>query len=286
MSNVVNKNMIVPEVYAALVQEKIEGKMHVGSMCNVLGDLMGKPGETLTFPAMKYIGDAVDHVVGEAMTADQLETTTTTATIKMVAAKGINIYDYDNQVEMDNNIEKAASNQATAIARKIDTDAITEALKSPLKLAIATKNVVTQAEMLKALGVYGDDRNVEDFSNAGIVMHSAFAESLYAMDLFVSAATTTAQAENGIVRQDCIGTFLGIKVYLSDRCYDVTTQEPFILIIKNDSLAIIPKETPFAEVARDASRRLNTIYCSDTYALALVDDSGVVIVKKTVPTQE
>ena len=286
MSNVVNKNMIVPEVYAALVKEKIEGKMHVGSMCKVLGDLMGKPGETLTFPAMKYIGDAVDHVVGEAMTADQLETTTTTATIKMIAAKGINIYDYDSQVEMDNSIEKASDNQATAIARKIDADAITEALKSPLKLTIATKDSITEEEMLSALGVYGDDRNVEDFSNAGIVIHSAFAKSFYNMDLFVSATTTTAQAENGIVRQDVIGTFLGIKVYLSDRCYDVTTQEPFILIIKNDSLGLIPKETPFTEVARDASRRLNTIYCSDTYALALVDDSGVVIVKKTVPTQE
>ena len=52
-----------------------------------------------------------------------------------------------------------------------------------------------------------------------------------------------------------------------------------MLIIKTDALGIIPKETPFSEVARDASKRLNTIYCSDAYAIGVIDESGIVVVR-------
>lgn len=278
----VNKNMIIPEVYSQMVREKIAGKCHVANMAEVLGDLKGKPGETLTVPSLVYDGDASDWTPGTAMSAKNLSTSTNTFTIKAIAAPAYNIYDFDNEVEMGNSVQNAALNQATAIARKMDADAITAAVASPLKTALATKDAVTQDELLTALGLYGDDRNVEDFSNAGIVAHSAFAKSFYAMDLFVKSTSTTAEMGNGIVRGDCIGSFLGIKVYLSDRCYDNEKTEPFMLIIKNKSLGIIPKETPFSEVARDASKRLSTIYCSDAYAVGVIDESGIVVVRKTV----
>ncbi|UVY23792.1 MAG: coat protein [Bacteriophage sp.] len=276
----VNKNMIIPEVYSALVQEKIAGKCHVANMAKVLGDLQGKPGETLTIPAVVYDGDATDYTPGEAMSATNLKTKTKTFTIKAIAAPAYNIYDFDSETEMFNSIENASKNQSTAIARKMDADAIAEALKAPLKSKIATANAITQDELLDALGLFGDDRNVEDFAGAGIVAHSAFAKSFYGMDLFVKSTSTTAQDGNGIVRGDCIGSFLGINVYLSDRCVDKS--EPVMLLIKTDALGIIPKETPFSEVARDASKRLSTIYCSDAYAVGVIDESGIVVVRKTI----
>lgn len=48
---------------------------------------------------------------------------------------------------------------------------------------------------------------------------------------------------NGIVRGDCIGSFLGIKVYLSDRCYDNEKTEPFMLIIKNKYSVVLTDKT-------------------------------------------
>ena len=276
-TSAVNKNMIIPEVYSALVQEKIAGKCHVANMAKVLGDLQGKPGETLTVPSIVYDGDATDWVPGTAMSATNLKTKTKSFTIKAIAAPAYDIYDFDNEVEMGNSIENASKNQSTAIARKMDADCITEALKAPFKATVATSGVITQDELLDALGLFGDDRNVEDFAGAGIVAHSAFAKSFYGMDLFVKSTSTTAQAGNGIVRNDCIGSFLGINVYLSDRC--VEASKPVMLIIKTDALGIIPKETPFSEVARDASKRLNTIYCSDAYAIGVIDESGIVVVR-------
>ena len=184
-TSAVNKNMIIPDVYSQLVQEKVAGKCHVANMAKVLGDLQGKPGETLTVPSIVYDSDATDWTPGTAMSATNLKTKTKTFTIKAIAAPAYDIYDFDSETEMFNSIENASKNQSTAIARKMDADCITEALKAPFKATVATSGVITQDELLDALGLFGDDRNVEDFAGAGIVAHSAFAKSFYGMELFV-----------------------------------------------------------------------------------------------------
>lgn len=273
----INTNVIVPEVYAELVREKIAGKTKVAQFAKVMGDLMGKEGETLTMPKWSYIGDATDWDANTAMESTQMEQTTTSATIKAISAPAVKIADYDNEVELGNAVNEAAGQQAVSIARKQDTDAINECLTSPLKLQLGTKNTVTVTEMLGILGLYGDDRDSSDFD--AIVIHSSFAQSLYGMDMFVSKEKTMTRDGNGIVVNGVIGYFLDIPVVLSDRLYDSTNTEGFILAMKKGALGLIPKELPFAEPSRDASTRKTTIYCSQFYAMALIDDEAVVYAK-------
>ena len=85
---------------------------------------------------------------------------------------------------------------------------------------------------------------------------------------------------NGIAVNGEIGEFLGIPVVLSDRLYDNTNTEGFILVMKKNAISIIPKESPFAEASRDAGLRQTTIYLSQFYAMALTDDTAVVVAKK------
>ena len=113
-------------------------------------------------------------------------------------------------------------------------------------------------------------------------IHSAFAPSFYSMDMFVSSEKTMTKDGNGISVNGIIGYFLDIPVVLSDRLYDTTSQEGFILMMKKNALSLLPKESPFTEVARDAAKRLSTIYTSDFYALALVDDTAVVYAKNVI----
>ena len=276
----INTKLIVPEVYAELVREKITGKCKVAQFAVTKGNLMGQAGETVIFPAYKYVGDASDWTIGTAMTAGELEQTTTSATIKAIAAPGVNVYDYDDEVAMGQQINEAASQQAVSIARKMDTDAIDACLTSPLKKKLAAKNTVTQDELITMLGLYGDDRDSADFD--AIVIHSAFAPSFYAMDMFVSREKTMTRDGNGISVNGIIGYFLDIPVVLSDRLYDTTSQEGFILMMKKNALSLLPKESPFTEVARDASKRLSTIFTSDFYAMALTDDTAVVYAKNVI----
>ena len=284
----INTGLIVPEVYAGLVREKIAGRVQVGQFLKKIDDLTGDVGETVTMPAWSYVGDASDWTVGTAMTTKKLAQTKKTATIKAIAAPGVEVYDYDNKVALGNALDEAAKQQAISIARKIDIDAINAAYGTPLKQALATKDAITQTEILSALSVYGDERDSEDFTRGAIVMHSAFADDLYGMDLFTSRERTTVAAgsENGITKNGVIGQFLGIDVVLSDRLYDSATSDPYLMFIKNDSIGWIPKEAPFVETERDASKRLTNIYCSEFYAMALVRDDGIVLCKKTLPTQD
>ena len=277
MANTINTNVIVPDVYAQLVRDKIAGKVKVAQFLVNLGDLHGKVGETLTMPKWSYIGDAKDWNINTPMDVTQMKQTSTKATIKAIQAPAVKVADYDNEVELGNAIEEASNQQAIGVARKYDTDAIACALTSPLKYQLATKNTVTQAEMISILGLYGDDRDSADFD--AIVIHSSFAPSFYAMDMFTSRERTMTKDGNGIAVNGVIGEFLGIPVVLSDRLYDATNQEGFILVMKKNAISIIPKENPFAEASRDASLRQTTIYLSQFYAMALTDDTAIVFAK-------
>ena len=277
MANTINKNVIVPEVYAQLVREKIAGKCKVAQFMVTLGDLHGKVGETLQMPKWSFIGEAKDWDINTPMDKTQMKQTSTSATIKAIQAPAVEVSDYDNEVELGNAIEEASNQQALGVARKYDTDAIACALESPLKYKLATKNEITQTELIAMLGLYGDDRDSADFD--AIVVHSSFAPSFYTMDMFVKRDLTMTADGNGIAVNGCIGTFLNIPVVLSDRCYDATNQEGFILMMKKGAISIIPKEEPFAETARDASIRKTTIYLSQFYAMALTDDEAIVYAK-------
>lgn len=277
MANTINKQVIVPEVYAQLVRDKIAGKVKVAQFLVNLGDLHGKVGETLTMPKWAYIGDAKDWDINTPMDVTQMKQTSTQATIKAIQAPAVKVADYDNEVELGSALEEASNQQAIGVARKYDTDAIACALGSPLKYQLATKNAVTQDEMIAILGLYGDDRDSADFD--AIVIHSSFAPSFYKMDMFTSRERTMTKDGNGIAVNGVIGYFLDIPVVLSDRLYDATNQEGFILVMKKNAISIIPKENPFAEASRDASLRQTTIYLSQFYAMALTDDEAIVFAK-------
>ena len=277
MANTINKNVIVPEVYAQLVRDKIAGKCKVAQFLVNLGDLHGKIGETIQFPKYSYNGDAKDWDINTPMDVTQMKQTSTSATIKAIQAPAVKVADYDSEVELGNAIEEASNQQAIGVARKYDTDAIACALTSPLKYQLATKNVVTQDEMISILGLYGDDRDSADFD--AIVVSSLFAPSFYKMDMFTSRERTMTKDGNGIAINGEIGEFLGIPVVLSDRLYDATNQEGFILVMKKNAISIIPKENPFAETSRDAGLRQTTIYLSQFYAMALTDDTAIVFAK-------
>ena len=281
MSKLVNKNVIVPEVYANLVREKIAGKVKVAQMAENLGALVDKEvGETVTFPVWCFNNSAEDIAPGTPMEAIEMEQKTSQAEIRLIATKGVKVYDYDNVTALGRAIDEGAEQQAIALARKLDDDLIAEARKTAFRQKLATKNTITEDELLDCLQLYGDDRDVDQFH--GIVCYSAFAKSFYKMDGFVKSDITHTTDGNGIVRNGVIGAYLGIPVALSDRLYDATNQEGFLLFIKKGSLGYMPKEVPFVETERKPAERSTTVYTSQIYATKLTDEAGVVIAKTVV----
>lgn len=276
--NGVSKTRIIPEVYAALVREKIPGVVKIAQFADNLGALVNKEvGETITFPVWKTIGEAQDITPGTPMTAVQLAQKQDTATIKMIAAPGVKVYDYDDMTQLGRALDEGASQQAVSVARKLDTDLIADALTSPFKIQTATKDVITEDELMDALGLYGDERDLDTI--AGIACHSKFAKSFYKMDGFVKKDITYVADGNGPAHNGVIGSWMGIPVVLTDRLYDTANTEGILLVIKKGSLGYMPKEQPFVEQERDASTRSTTVFTSQVYATKLTDEAGIVVCK-------
>ena len=283
-TNAVNKNVIIPQIYASLVDQSIKGKVVIAQAATRIGTLMGQVGETINFPSWVYNLEAKDIVPGHAIPTTALKQDNRQATIRMIAPDGVAVNDYDDAVAFGNALQKAVDFQATAIARKIDADLIADAYKTPLKFKLATDGEVTFDEMNGVLALYGDDANANDFQF--IAIHSAYIPSFLKMDGFVSVELTHTADGNGVLMNNQLGYFRGIPVVVTDRLINTSgsVTEKFILAVKKGSLAIVPKESAHVEVARDASTRTSTVYTSQYLATCLVDDSGIVLAKKTLPT--
>ena len=271
-----------PTVYAQLVREKFEDKVKVAKLADNLGFLQNTTvGETVSFPKWKTISDAEDVTKGTAVGIEALDQEDSTATIKMVAPKGVRVYDIDNMTALGNAIEEAASQQATTIARKVDLDLIQEALTSPLKYACTNAKEIDELSINNALGLYGDEQDVEDF--AGIVINSLLLPSFIFMGGFTSVEKTYTAAGNGIVHGGLVGYFRGIPVFMANHgTYDSVHQECITLIIKKHSLGIMPKRNISVEEDRQPALFATDVYSNMVYAVKLIADDGVVVIKKTI----
>lgn len=277
--------LIKPDIYAGLVREKFDSNMKVGSMAIDLGYLTNTTvGETVKFPKWKLLSDATDVTKGTAITTESLDQDESFATIKMVAPKGTMIYDMDNITALGNAINESATQHGLLIARKIDKDLITEALTTPLQSACASATAITATELDTALGLYGDEQDTDTF--AGIVINSKLLASFYGMTAFVDKTKTFVTDKSGIVMNGVVGYYRGIPVFVADHgTYDSTNSECVTFIIKKRSLGFMTKRDIKTEEKREAEYQRSTIFSTMVYAVKLLAEDGIVVVRKTLPEE-
>lgn len=272
--------LIVPVVYSALVRENFLGKVKIATLATNLGLLKDTTvGGTVSFPKFKTVSDASEVVRGTASEISELSQDEPTAVIKMVD-KIVRVYDIDDMTALGNLINESVSQEAIVMARKLDADLAVEALTSPLKSATAGASAITATELNQALLLFGDEQDADEM--AGIVVNSLVAGSFYNMPEFVSMRQDTTLG-NGVVVKSVIGYFRGIPVIMTDKgTFDSAKAECVTFIIKKDALAYMEKKG--IDVQEEVELKL---HCSDivgtyVYAVKLINDAGVVVVRKTI----
>ncbi len=123
------EDLINPEVLAPMISAKIEKKIIVSKIAKVDTTLQGQPGNEVTVPQYKYIGDAEDIAEGVAMGTAKLETGSTSFTIKK-AGKGVSITDEAILSGYGDPVGESEKQLSTAIANKIDNDVMTVLTKA------------------------------------------------------------------------------------------------------------------------------------------------------------
>lgn len=280
MSNVLIKG----DVISRIINEKMVGREKLLSLASDMGTLNNgvQAGDTVSVIKFAHLSEATDITKGTPIALEDVEATKSSETIEH-KGKGFVIYDIEANTTIGGKdiVTKKAEDVADVFVRAMEKSLGGKLVNAPLKFATASADAITATEINSALAnAFGDDQDVDTI--AGIVVNSKVATGFYAMPEFVSADLTHTQGGNGVVRNGLIGYFRGMPVFMSDVCtYDSTKAECVSFIIKKESIGY---KRVFGEVepTRNASLKRTEVYGDIAYFTAILDDTGVVVMRKTI----
>ena len=162
------EQMIDPEVMGEMILAQLPKAIKFGAIAPIDDTLSGRPGDTITVPRWKYIGDAKDVAEGAAIDYAQMTNSTDTFTVKK-AAKGVKLTDEAVLSGYGDPVGEATRQIAMAIASKLDNDTLAAATKSRLTLASADFTKLDFIDTIEAAFIddtsdnnfEGDDANAQ-----------------------------------------------------------------------------------------------------------------------------
>lgn len=272
------ENMIDPEVMADMISARLDKAIKVAPFASIDDTLAGQPGDTITIPCWKYIGDAEDVAEGGEIPTAKLESQSSQAKIKK-AGKGVNITDEAILSGYGNPEDEAARQLVKSIASKIDNDCM-DALQT------ATKKK-TNAGVICYDGVVGaeDLFEEEDYSDKVIFVHPKQITQLRMDNDFKDRDRYP--LGDGVIMTGVIGKISGCQVVPSKKVplkkgkficpiVKITTANEETEV-ETPALTIMKKRDVTVETGRDMDHKYSKINADEHYVVALTNDSKVVL---------
>ncbi|MER5783744.1 N4-gp56 family major capsid protein [Streptomyces mobaraensis] len=270
--------MIVPDVWADMVQARFKGKLVLGTLALNDSTLEGKPGDSVSFPKWRALGEAEELSEGTPMVPEQLGTDPGNKATVREAGKAVEITDKAKLVAFGDPFAETQRQLGLLIARKIDKD-LTAAAEAPGAITVnAADKPLSWGVMVDGITQFGDEW--EPDSMAGLVIHSHQRAALLNDANFLSADKVGASGM--VIPRGVIGQIGGVNVYVSDR---VTTtpggdgKAPTYnaLMVKRGALGLLYKRKPIVETDRDILARTTVVTTNVHYATHRLDDQGIVV---------
>lgn len=268
MSTTVKSNVIIPEVLAGYVKDKLTNNSVFAPLAEIDNTLENRgEGDSIKLPKYSYIGAAAS----VAETGD-IGTTNLVATsvIKTVAkiGKGVAISDEAMLSAFGDPAEEAASQLAKAIDDKTDTDCLTElATLTPAKSLIVTSDLTSDI-LVDALTIFGEDEQ-------GAKVLYANAKSVAALrkdDDFIKASDIGSEQ----VIKGSTGEIWGCQIINTNRL--ANSDDSYI--VKPGALRLINQRGLMVEPSRDAAHQITNYYASKLYVPYLQDESKAIKITK------
>lgn len=263
-------DLVNPQVLAPIVSYEFKNAMRFTPLASIDNTLTGIAGNTLTFPAFTYIGDAQDVAEGAPIPLDKLGTSTTSATVKK-AAKGTEITDEAVLSGYGDPVGESTKQLGLSIANKVDNDILAAALTATQSVDfVATSDMVQSA--LTAFATNSDD----DDSPVVAVMSPADAAAL--RKAARNEGTGSEVSANALVN----GTkfeVLGVQIIESNK---VTAGQAIFIKVNATSPAIklIMKKSASVETDRNIINKTTVLTADEHYVAYLYDPTKVVVAKK------
>ncbi|UXV56432.1 N4-gp56 family major capsid protein [Staphylococcus aureus] len=258
-------NQIIPEVLAPMMQAQLEKKLRFASFAEVDSTLQGQPGDTLTFPAFVYSGDAQVVAEGEKIPTDILETKKREAKIRKIA-KGTSITDEALLSSYGDPQGEQVRQHGLAHANKVDNDVLE---------ALMGAKLTVNADITKLNGLQSA---IDKFNDEDLEPMVLFINPLDAGKLRGDASTNFTRATelgDDIIVKGAFGEALGAIIVRSNKLEAGTA-----ILAKKGAVKLILKRDFFLEVARDASTKTTALYSDKHYVAYLYDESKAVKITK------
>jgi hypothetical protein len=262
-------DLVIPEVIAGLVETNLGNNISLLPFAVQDNTLVGKPGDTLKFPAFAYIGKA--NVVGEnqLVVVGKLSASTVQATVKKFA-KGVAITDEARLSGYGDPMGEAARQLAHSIDHAVD-DELWNALNA---VGVARKYVSTPLSadtIADALVLFGEDLGgpLALLTNpAGFALLRKDANYILASDL-----------GQRMITSGVLGEIWGAQIIVTNKVTtDLTQQEASFFLVKPGALRIINKRGTLIEVKREPEYMRDNIFASKHCVAYLYDASKVVAI--------
>ena len=248
------EHMINPEVQASMVDGELEFALKFTNLATVDNTLVGRAGNTVSLPAYKMIGEAVDVAEGEAIPVEALATENENVTVKK-AGKGVRITDEAILSGYGDPLGQASKQLAKAIASKVDSDVMACLDKIGPEMTI---NKTLSAEVVsEALVKFG-----EDIEGQKVLLISP--AQLHALKQDPTWLSVQELGKEALV-EGAIGQIHGCDVVISNRVNEAN------YIVKPGAVAIYLKRETSLETERIPSIRATELTVDKHYTVHLAD---------------
>lgn len=263
------ENMIDPEVMGAMIQAELPQALKFTGIAQLDTTLQGRPGDEITVPSYKYIGDAVDVAEGAAIDYDLLETTTRKIGIKK-AAKGVELTDESVLSGYGDPVGEAQRQVRMALASKIDNDVLAAALEAPLTLADADIDM-DLIDKIEATFVDAPDAIEGQTTDQMGTLFLSYKDAAKLRKAAADNWTRASQLGDNILVSGAFGELLGWEIVRSKKVEDGQ-----FVAVKPGALKIYLKRELLAESARDIDHKQTKFNADQHYGVAIDNDALIV----------
>nr|CCC56329.1 major head protein [Weissella thailandensis fsh4-2] len=263
------ENMIDPEVMGAMIQAELPQALKFTGIAQLDTTLQGRPGDEITVPSYKYIGDAVDVAEGTAIDYDLLETTTRKIGIKK-AAKGVELTDESVLSGYGDPVGEAQRQVRMALASKIDNDVLAAALEAPLTLADAEIDM-DLIDKIEATFVDAPDAIEGQTTDQMGTLFLSYKDAAKLRKAAADNWTRASQLGDSILVSGAFGELLGWEIVRSKKVEDGQ-----FVAVKPGALKIYLKRELLAESARDIDHKQTKFNADQHYGVAIDNDALIV----------
>lgn len=267
MSVTLKENLIIPEVISEMVEESFGGKVTLLPVSTQDNTLAGKPGDTLKFPAFRFIGKAARVDENGQVQPGLLSADTVSATVHKYA-KAVVITDEARLSGFGDPVGEAARQLAQAIDHAVD-DELFAALENAGLARKAVIDKLTSDAVADALTLFGEEQD-----GPRLLITDAKGVAALRKDPNYLRCGDMAQA---LICSGVVGEIWGCQIVISQKiAVRSDTGELQYFIVKPGALRLVSKTGTMVEVQREPEYMRDTIFASK-HCTAYLYDAGKVV---------